>query len=886
MPKLTLGLLIVSVSVLCLSVNLPAAGFEGAEGFGAGVTGGRGGSVYHVTNLNDSGSGSLRNAGGMSNVTIVFDVGGYINITSKLGFTGKNVTIAGQTAPGGIGIRGAGCSIGADNIIIRHVRFRPGKATSASDALNINNYVGGCMVDHCSIQFSTDENNSMDHPAATTVQWTLNGWGLQTHSCGSLLYANDTTVHHTLWAHNHTRNPKSRDGLLDWVNNVVFDWDIPFICADADSGTHWANVDRCYFISGAGGQNRAFTSALKDSSGNPTYHMWLNQTLTDFDTDGILDGTDKGYGVISGSVEQRPSRYAAPQVTSQDATTAYKLVLSLAGATPWDRDEVDTLMVNDVLTQTRRIIYRESDLPGISNSGFGTLGGQARPTDTDGDGMPNYFEAALGLSVTAASNNGDHDGDGITNLEEYLDWLGRPHASTAADTAVDVDLSRYTAGFAPTAVYSVGGAVNGGAALLADGKTARFTPASGHSGFAGFNFTVNDGSAAVINISVLVLGQGGSDSVSPNPMTWAALPAATGVRSVAMQASAATSVNGVEYYFTCVGGDGHDSGWQSGRSYTDTGLSPNSEYTYTVKARDTFTLAETDASASASAMTRLLPPVDFPAAHWTLDESGGLLAYDASGNGNTGTLQGTVPPTRSGGFLGNALTFTSATSGGVYVPSSSTVDFGDEDMSVSFWLKEPTTMADGQEEILIKGTITPSATDSGKRYEFYHKKTTTYNEFRFAIDDNVTKSEISRPAAAFCSGEWVHVVGVRDTAANALRLYADGVLQGTASDLTGSISQPEPLYIGDAVMVGSIDDVQIFDTALSGDQVMALYLDYTRSCSAADLDMAGAVDLNDFCLLSSEWQTAGAGLPGDINDDGAVDMVDLVLLVNCWAAGL
>ncbi|MCE5185965.1 MAG: Ig-like domain-containing protein [Planctomycetaceae bacterium] len=863
-------------------LSRPAAAFEEAEGFGQAVTGGRGGTVYHVTNLNDSGAGSLRNAGSMSNVTIVFDVGGYINISSKLGFTGTNMTIAGQTAPGGIGVKGAGCSIGADNIIIRHMRFRPGKASSASDALNINNYVGGCIVDHCSIQFSTDENNSMDKPASTTVQWTINAWGLQTHSCGSLLYANNTTVHHTLWAHNHTRNPKSRDGLLDWVNNVIFDWDIPFIAADADSGTHWANVDRCYFISGASGQNRAFTSAQVDISGNPTYHMWLNQTLTDFDTDGILDGTDKGYGVISGSVEKMPTRYAAaPQVVTQDALTAYKLVLSLAGATPWERDEVDTLLISDVKNQTRRIIERQSDLPGISNSGFGTLGGQSTPVDTDGDGMPNYFELAIGTSVTQASNNGDHDGDGVTNLEEYIDWLGRPHASTPTDTTVDVDLTKYTAGFAASAVYSVSDAVNGTVSLLADGKTARFTPLAGHSGFASFNFTVNDGSVATINVSVLVLGQASASPISPNPMTWAVPPAATGVQSIAMQATSAVAGNGAQYFFTCTGGNGHDSGWQSGTSYTDTGLSPNTEYTYTVKARDAFTLAETDASAAALAVTPLLPPVSAPAAYWRLDEGSGLAAYDSSGNGNTGTLQGTVPPAWTNGVLGSALSYASATDGGVYVPSSPTIDFGDQDMSVAFWLKQPTTMAEGQEEILIKGTIT-----DGKRYEFYHKKTSADNHFRFCIDDNVVKSEISRPSAAFCKGEWVHVVGVRDTVSNVLRLYANGILQGTAADGTGSISQPDPLYIGDAVMVGSIDDVKIFDTALTADQVMTLYLDDTRTCPTANLDAIGTIDFNDFTLLANEWQFAGQLLPADINDDGMVDMADLLILVNCWIADL
>lgn len=801
--------------------------FPGAEGFGANVTGGRGGSVYHVTNLNDSGAGSLRYACDMDNVTIVFDVGGYITISSKLGITGTNMTIAGQTAPGGIGVKGYQTSVGGDNIIIRHMRFRPGKSAGRIDALSLNNYVNGCIVDHCSIQFSYDENNSLDNPQNVTEQWTFNAWGLEDHSCGGLLYAQNVTLHHFLYAHNHTRNPKSRNGLLDYVNNTIFDWDIPFICADADSGTHWANVDRCYFISAVSGKTYCFSSAQTDSSGDPTYHMWLNETLTDFDTDGVLDGTDKGYTVISGTVEEVATRYDAPAVDTQDALTAHKLLLSLGGATPWDRDEVDTLLVSDVQNQTRRIIARESDL-GLSNSGFGTLGGESTPADSDGDGMPDYFEQALGISPSAASNNGDHDADGYTNLEEYLNWLGAPHASTTVNTAVDVDLQVFTAGFAGTATYSVSNAENGAVTLLADGHTARFTPATDFSGFGGFDFTVNDGSEATLSVSVLVLGEGASSPVTPDPMTWASESAAETVRSIVMTATTASSGNGVEYYFSAIDG-GHDSGWQTSPAYTDTNLSPDRTYTYTVKARDAYNLNETSASTPASATTPPLPEVYAPNAHWRLDESSGIIAHDATGNGNDGTLQNATPPAWSAGVLNGALTYSSATDGGVYVPSSASIDFGDADMSVCFWLKEPASMAEGQEEILIKGTITTPG--SGMRYEFYRKCTSEYDNFRFAIDDNVTKSEISLASSAFCTGGWVHVVGVRDTAANEIRLYANGYQHATMPDSTGSISQDEPLYIGDAVMIGSIDDVRIYNYALTLNQIIAIYLETLDSAN-------------------------------------------------------
>jgi hypothetical protein len=482
--------------------TLPA--FPEAEGFGRLVTGARNYStVYHVTTLNASGTGSFAAGVALSNRTIVFDVGGYITISSKLGITGNNLTIAGQTAPGGIGIKGAGVSIGGDNIILRHMRFRPGDSASEADALNINSNVSGLIVDHCSIEFGTDENNSMDNPLSTTVQWTFNAWGLQTHSCGSLLYAKDTTVHHTLWAHNHTRNPKSRDGLLDWINNIVFDWDIPFICADSSGGYHYANVGNSYFISALGGQSKTFTSAQTDSSGNPTYHMYLNNTLSDLDADGVLDGTDKGYATVDGMVEQRSAPYSTGYTIEMDTpTAAVKRVLSLGGAMPWERDEVDSLLAADVMNQTRRIIGGEWELP-LGNNGFGTLGGGTKPTDTDNDGMPDYWEDAMGTNKNVADNSGDVNGNGYKNLEEYLNWLGAPNAQTARNTYVDVDLRKYTAGFGAGASYSVSEAVNGTVAMNGS-YTARFTPTTNFYGMGRFNFTVDDGDSMTVTVNVLV----------------------------------------------------------------------------------------------------------------------------------------------------------------------------------------------------------------------------------------------------------------------------------------------------------------------------------------------------------------------------------------------
>lgn len=206
--------------------------------------------------------------------------------------------------------------------------------------------------------------------------------------------------------------------------------------------------------------------------------------------------------------------------------------------------------------------------------------------------------------------------------------------------------------------------------------------------------------------------------------------------------------------------------------------------------------------------------------YWNLDETGGTTAADSSGNGNTGTLQGTPLPTWAPGQVGNCLSFASG-GGRVYVPSSSTIDFADEDFSVALWAIQPTSWS-GQYELLIKGTMGVGAyPGTGKRYELYRKDA----QFRFCVDDDVTKSELALAVSDFCTGSWVHIVALRDTAANQLRLYANGVLKGTATDSTGSISQNEPLYIADLedLFTGAIDDVRIYDRALEPEEITALY---------------------------------------------------------------
>jgi hypothetical protein len=433
----------------------PAVAFPGAEGFGANSRGGRGGSVCHVTTLADSGAGSLRDCVSGANRTVVFDVSGWINLSSNLGVTQNNITIAGQTAPGGgIGIRGRKLSIGGRDIVLRFLRVRRGilVTTDRDDAMTISSSSENVIVDHCSVSFGTDETLSMpgdegQGPRNLTLQWSIVAWGLQrnNHSAGSLFTSNQTTIHHTLWAFNKTRNPRCRSevaatrgqgGHLDWVNNVIYGWNAPdpvgesmgwsishdpFILAGTSNGQHAANAVGNYFIG-----TRSASYAFHDGTSN--FRLYASNNVLDGNANGTLDSSKTGNDMIEGSPTLLTARIASPQVTTDAPRAAYDRVLAGAGATVPARDQADTVLISQVRSQTGILIQSEQDLvtQGVGDSGYGTLAQATRAPDfdTDRDGMPDAFESSNGFNPNdAADRNGDSDGDGYTNLEEYLNSL-------------------------------------------------------------------------------------------------------------------------------------------------------------------------------------------------------------------------------------------------------------------------------------------------------------------------------------------------------------------------------------------------------------------------------------------------------------------------------
>ncbi len=524
-------LLSLFVSLLGLSIShAQLASFPGAEGTGAYAVGGRFGDVYHVTTLSSSATTPGSFYYGIANAptagrTIVFDVSGYIHIGSTYNMGKSKITIAGQTAPGdGIGFKDGTFNIVGNDVIIRDIRFRDGNSADSVDLDGDSNIV----MDHCDVMFSNDENLSSfsTPPDLFTFQWCMNSWGMETHSCGGLWDQNRATCHHSLWSHNHTRNPKVRSSLLDWVNNVTFDWDIGFIMGDSSSGANWnANVRGCYFVSPPGNTHgAALEKANLDSHGNPNFHLYIDDSAMDGDGDGVLSVSKTGYALASGSygVSATPFATAGIPVTIDDHLTAYKKVLSAVGPVRMDsdpamslRDELNTLAVNNVVQQ-RRFHVNAPSKTGVSGGGFGTLNSLPPVVDTDQDGMPDFWESTLGSNPnlddhTNAVSAGAFVPTGYTRLEEYLQYLMMPHTAMAKSTAavpnaLDVDLHKYTLGFTNRlpVTYTISNVTNG-TVTLTNGYLAHFVPTLNYSGRARFDFTVTDGDGSTWTQTFAVL---------------------------------------------------------------------------------------------------------------------------------------------------------------------------------------------------------------------------------------------------------------------------------------------------------------------------------------------------------------------------------------------
>jgi hypothetical protein len=442
--------------------NTPVA-FPGAEGFAAATTtGGRGGEVYYVTNLNDNGAGSLREALGKSGArTIMFKVSGTIELNSRLDIKNGNLTIAGQTAPGdGICLKNYSMRVQASNVVIRYLRFRMGDDKGYEGDAFEGQGQSNVIIDHCSMSWSTDECSSFYDNTNFTMQWCILSESLRNsvhvkeeHGYGGILGGKGASFHHNLLAHHDSRNPRfcgsrysKRADLekCDFRNNVIYNWGsnsgyageggvYNFVNNYYKSGRASSNKDRIFQPNG---QDQSKTS---EQPGNVWGKFWLEgnyvngyANVTADNWQGLDPKPSSGSPLPNGTVEslKLASAFEVPNMETHTAEEAYQKVLSYAGAS-YRRDAVDTRVANEVrnnLPTANRASNGTTKIGLIDKpadvGGYPTLNQTAAPTDTDGDGMPDEWEAAYNLNKNDAADGklktlSTH----YTNLEVYINSL-------------------------------------------------------------------------------------------------------------------------------------------------------------------------------------------------------------------------------------------------------------------------------------------------------------------------------------------------------------------------------------------------------------------------------------------------------------------------------
>ncbi len=509
----------------CVAPPVTAAtdlAFPGALGFGQHATGGRTGKVIHVTNLDDSGAGSFRDAVSASNRIVVFDVAGYITLKTAVSAK-SNLTIAGQTAPGGgIGFKGGELSFaGQSNIILRHVRIRPGSDTASDedDALSLFR-AKNVIVDHASLEFAPWNNidgvsdDWQTYPVTDiTFQDSLiadptgQQFGAHTESVSS-----QWSWYRNIFANSHNRNPLAKVNNV-FVNNVLYNCSAGYTTHTSTNFEH--DIVANYFIFGPAstGTDNTWYQVDKNQS------LYYAGNLKDSNLNGTLDGAAttpywyQGAGTILSAAWSPATSAVAPST----APAAYRIAVSDAGTLP--RDPMDALIISQVRTLGKGTtgsgansvgpggaLYTSQVQTGLSNGGYGDIASGTKAGDTDNDGMPDAWEKASGSNV-AADDAMTKAADGYALIEHYLNWLAEPHALTSTGKSVDIDLTSYALGFSDASpMFSVTPTSCGALQLQPDGHTARYTPAAGFVGVTSFDFKVtgSDGSSRTVQLAVAV----------------------------------------------------------------------------------------------------------------------------------------------------------------------------------------------------------------------------------------------------------------------------------------------------------------------------------------------------------------------------------------------
>ncbi|MDG5767712.1 HEAT repeat domain-containing protein [Balneolales bacterium ANBcel1] len=418
-------------------MQIPA--FPGAQGFGKWTPGGRGGEVYHVTSLGDDGPGTLRDAVSESHRIIVFDVSGIIELEEQLDIEQPFITIAGQTAPGrGITVSGSRTQISANDIILRHLRFRPGDESGQRDkAINVTT-ADNIIIDHLSTSWAKEETMSVVHSGRVTIQNSLITHGLVDaghykgdRGYGSLIrgagpgnrdYAQGSNYSfiNNLWAHQRSRAPRPGNYLdhqtdpvgpvFDFRNNVFYNW------GGNRSGDNFDDhsISRYNFIGN-------YYKPGPDSDGHYAFYEESPYAMAYWRDNAMAGAVPDDQSQLILGLEEIPGDYLQPQPfhagdygITLSARESYYRVLERSGAHP--RDHYDRNVIEEVRTGGGTLIDSHTETVGFPHHGRALP-----PVDTGGNSMPDWWLIRHGIHPETTLNpDGDFNRSGYTNIEEYL----------------------------------------------------------------------------------------------------------------------------------------------------------------------------------------------------------------------------------------------------------------------------------------------------------------------------------------------------------------------------------------------------------------------------------------------------------------------------------
>ncbi|KJD34833.1 pectate lyase [Tamlana nanhaiensis] len=868
--------------------------FPEATGFGKYTTGARGHinpEIYLVTNLNDSGPGSFRDAISQEGRFILFKVGGIINVESDMVIP-KNTTIAGQTAPGeGIVLYGQRVMFsGASNTIARYLRIRFGGAAKNKDASGASN--GANMIfDHMTFTWGTDEvfsinwDNKGTSPDNITIQNSIIGHGLHrhNHSAGGLMQPADGKISliGNLYISNKTRNPKVK-GINEFVNNVVYNWGNygnsyghtesgdAYIMGGDSAGNSNVNIINNYFISGPHTGNSVITPFNR---GNSNFHLYGSGNYFDSNKNGVLDGnlvSEDLTGYPTGdenSLQSEPYDYPVKNAPLTAQQAFEKVVLNVGASYP-KRDQVDSLMIADLSSKGTEAfyVYRETDLP-FENGGIGHVYGAPAPQDSDNDGMPDDWEDFNNLdkndptdALAVSTSNSPY-----LNIEVYINSMINetppyfiiPPSNVNFTNAISIETppsSSLTVNWNDNSnnennyviersedgnLFSIVAQVDANKTSYNDSNLAPNTQY--HYRIKAIKTNESSVYSAVASIITPAIPSAPDKPISPSPTN--------GFNFVELlEGNLTLKWNGSENTerFDIYFGEQPSSllkvsevAYSTFPSFQIFGLNAETNYYWRIDAVNAKGVVTGDVWAFRTI-------ADIPAemvGYWSFNEfplDGGEI-LDESSYENHGVLDVNYDNSsvRVSGKENNGLDFLTAPNETfiVNIPNQDQIYLNNSSFTISFWMKASSSLmptGSNSAYLLCKGSfsLNGSTGSTGKRYNIEFKN----SEFRFAIDDNNTKKELSTSAVPFFSGDWNHVVVMRDIEAHKLRIYSNG---NYITDLdetgVGGIGEVSDLILGNigelellngsapAPYHGKLDELKIFNYALSEQQVSSLY---------------------------------------------------------------